>query len=851
MRIHKPDTAEVVLRSYVDLAGRRILSVGIVHAFDLHPDAALAARDSSVVWPLVTAAIGDLAPLDEGWAKMKSEFFVYGSAYMPKSGAQQPISAKASLGHVQKQLAVYGDRSWTPMGTIGKPDPFWRIPLIPERAFGGKNDSMNLLRNDAVDSQIKTNGMAMDFIPNIEHPGQLIQNRSDHPSPAGFWALNSEDPRRMQHFGTVNEKWLKTRWPHFPLDTHPDYLQAAPYDQQSISYWQGNEAFALVNLHPVYPLIEGVLPGLTARILIATQDSDKVLSIVESRSLPETVWFFPDHLKGLILHRAVFEVKAIDGDDVNDLYVEFENKSNKPATFEILKSRILSAMAAADIPDQDEYWSPVDSSASNQDSMPSNASPDINEAMHKLESLEQWVQTPASQELSIQKSTSMIPMTPLLDPQTAAELASIKTMIEQSKQTVAAAFKNTNMTEKDLLEILFNQPDAPGMPNIFSDSPNSITQVLDELQADVEKLYLSDAEMDQAALEGDAGAVRSSESAEEVASPADTQLRQTVMDMHAQGESFEGMDLSGTDLSGLDLSGADFSGVSLSEANFTQAQLERCKFDGAILSSAVFAGAMLRNASLKDVSAGQANFQQANLDSAVLFESDFSGADFSKATLISATLRQSVFSGAHMADINASDAIADEAIFDEANLEGANFSGARLKSTHFTNASMPEVNLSRCIAPRLDVSGANLSSANLSSAYLDSSIASKSTDLSKAMLRESVLTNCNWHGVNLEGADLNEASMDKADLMGANLRHVSMLRSVARGACLDKADLTGLDATGANLFEGGFRGTTLSSSSFNSANLFAADFSDAKIDSVHLEGANIERTIIKLRNTLA
>lgn len=835
MRIHKPDTAEVVLRSYVDLAERRVLSVGVVHSFDLHPDAALAPRETSEVWPLVSAAIGEIAPLDEGWAKMKSEYFVYGSAYMPKSGATQPISVKASLGSVQKQLAIYGNRDWTLTGKVGEPEPFWQISLTPEKAFGGKSNS--------IQPPIS--------LPNIEDSNQLITSITDRPEPAGFWALSSEDPRRMRYFGTVDEQWLNKRWPHFPLDTHPNYFQAAPTDQQSASFWRSDEAFALVNLHPVYPLIEGALPGLSARILIATKETKEGFTMTESRSVPETVWFFPDHLKALVLHRAVFEVADIDGDDVAELYVEIEPKSNAPSSFESLKTRMLAAIAAADSPTQADDWSLDVSQAHMQDETTSTASPDINEAMHQLESLEKWVQTPSTQELSIQKSSSVIPMTPLLDPQTAAELASIKTMIEQSKQTVAAAFKNTNMTEKDLLEILFNQPDAPGIPSIFSDSPNSITQVLDELQADVEKLYLSDAEMNQAALEGDADAVRPPESAEEVSMPADTQMRQTVMDMHAQGESFEGMDLSGTDLSGLDLSGADFSGVSLSEANFSQAQLERCKFDGAILSSAVFAGAMLRNASFKDVSAGQAKFQQANLDSAVLFDSDFSGSDFSQASLVSATLRQSVFSGARMFDIDASDAVADEAVFDEVDLAGANFSGARLKSTQFSNAQMPKANLSRCIGPRLDLSGANLSEANLTGAFLDNCIATKSTNLRNAVLREAVLTSCNWHGVNLEGADLNEASMDKADLMGANLRHVSMIRSVARGACLDKSDLTGLNATGANFFEGGFRGTTLSSSLFNSANLFAADFSDAKIDSLNLEGANIERTIIKFRNTLA
>ena len=853
MRVHKPDDVEVVLRSYVDLAGRRVLSVGVVSSFALHSQAALPPREQSEVWPLAIEVIGDTAALDEGWAKVRGEFFVYGSAYAPRHGAEQPISVRAQIGSVQKQLAVYGQRTLSAFGP-SQPAPFWKMPLIPQNAYGGQGHEMNPLGKGYVQVDDDGDEPVAWQLPNLENPDELIASRRDRPDPAGFWALSAEDSRRMRHFGSVDERWLKTRWPHLPLDTDPGYFQAAPEDQQAPGLWRGDEPFSLYNLHPVISLIEGKLPGISVRVLAGRRNRQGEFAISLATAAPETVWLFPDQLRGLMLHRAVFEVDQVDGDDIAELYAELEPMSAPAPSMDTLKSRMLACIAAADEPDDLDDLAleqTQENSAEPTSALATTASPKSDQVTRELDALEQWQDLPAAQDLPFQSSSLVHPpMTPKLEPQAAAELAALKSMIEQSKHTIQSAFKNTSMTEKQLLEILFNQPDAPPIPDVFAKAPNGITGVLDDLQADIEKLFVSDSEI-SAAVQREALAVpveREPEPKAEQSLVATPEMRQTVADMHARGESLAELDLSATDLSEMDLRGADFSGATLTEVNFTHAQLERCKFDGAILSGAVFAGATLRFASFKGVSAGNSNFEGAWLDSAVLFESDFSDSNFSRASLLSATLRASVFSGAQMVGINATDAIADEALFDEADLSGANFSSARLKSTQFSNASMAGVNLAKCIGPRLDLSGAKLAAAILSGAYLENCTANDSSDFSKAILREAVLTGCNWHGANLEGADLCETSLDGADFMGANLRNAKMIRAVARSVCLDKADLTGLNATSTNFFEGGFRGAKISETLFSGANLFAADFSDAVIDSVALDGANIERTILKLRN---
>jgi uncharacterized protein YjbI with pentapeptide repeats len=178
-------------------------------------------------------------------------------------------------------------------------------------------------------------------------------------------------------------------------------------------------------------------------------------------------------------------------------------------------------------------------------------------------------------------------------------------------------------------------------------------------------------------------------------------------------ELWKGADLSGADLSGVDLSGANLSEADLSGANLREADLS---------------GANLSEANLRE-----AGLHRANLASANLARADLSGADLGGATL------------------------------SEGYLSGADLSGADLSGVDLSWADISEANLS----------WADLSEANLSWA-----------DLSEANLSEANLSGANLNGANLTGANLSGADLSGADLRGANLRKANLRKANLKDALL-------------------------------------------------------------------
>ena len=126
----------------------------------------------------------------------------------------------------------------------------------------------------------------------------------------------------------------------------------------------------------------------------------------------------------------------------------------------------------------------------------------------------------------------------------------------------------------------------------------------------------------------------------------------------------------------------------------------------------------------------------------------------------------------------------------------------------------------------------------------------KSIDLGGADLREADLASINFRGVQAKGAALarctlrdaaiggaclDRADLSSADLRGANLKGVDASRAVFREAMLERAILThGM------LFGASFNRADLTGADLADANLHGADFTDARLDSVRLDGASID-----------
>ena len=130
--------------------------------------------------------------------KTTTDIVVVGHAYAPDGRPVRQLDVGFRVGAVRKLRRVSGDRSWSLLGP-GEPEPFIRMPLVYERAFGGVDlcsehpDKDWDWRNPVgCGFAVKAAHLQGVPVPNIESADHPIGAWDDRPAPAGF-----HDPRRF------------------------------------------------------------------------------------------------------------------------------------------------------------------------------------------------------------------------------------------------------------------------------------------------------------------------------------------------------------------------------------------------------------------------------------------------------------------------------------------------------------------------------------------------------------------------------------------------------------------------------------------------------------------------------
>ncbi|MFT7774178.1 DUF2169 family type VI secretion system accessory protein [Roseateles sp.] len=188
--------------------------------------------------------------------KKTTDVIVVGHAYPPAGATVTHADVGFKVGPVQKVLRVFGDRRWRAMG-MSAPEPFEKMPIIYERAYGGTDLASKTPEKDwewrnpvgagFATSGSHANGLAL---PNIEDPKRLIGSWSDRPAPAGFGVVASHWQPRVGFAGTYDDHWMKTRQPLLAEDLDDRYFQCAPADQQAPEFLRGGEPAVLLKLTP-------------------------------------------------------------------------------------------------------------------------------------------------------------------------------------------------------------------------------------------------------------------------------------------------------------------------------------------------------------------------------------------------------------------------------------------------------------------------------------------------------------------------------------------------------------------------------------------------------------------------
>jgi hypothetical protein len=166
--------------------------------------------------------------------KKTTDVIVVGHAHGPGGNAVTQLDVGFKVGPVQKLLRVFGDRRWKGIG-MSAPEPFTKMPLVYERAFGGADKASSNPEKDWEWRNPVGTGFAVSgsnatglSLPNFEDPNKLISSWSDRPSPAGFGAVASHWQPRVGFAGTYDDHWMKTRQPLLAEDLDDRYFQSAP-----------------------------------------------------------------------------------------------------------------------------------------------------------------------------------------------------------------------------------------------------------------------------------------------------------------------------------------------------------------------------------------------------------------------------------------------------------------------------------------------------------------------------------------------------------------------------------------------------------------------------------------------
>jgi uncharacterized protein YjbI with pentapeptide repeats len=737
------------------------LTLLVKGTFDLVPDGAAVPREESEL-PTGEAQQGGSPessvsyPSDFAVFKPRADVTLTGTAHAP-SGSAPFMAVRFRLGSEEngfdRRLIVFGDRRWTP-GLLGDtaslPETFTTLPLVHERAFGGRGIESNPVgtghRSVAVRGEVAR-------LPNLEDPSHLIMSHDESPRPIGFGAIPAGWKERRSKLGTYDGRWLKTRWPYFPEDFDWGYYQSAPAAQQ-LAYLRGDEPFEITGTHADRASLRGSLPGFKMRGF-AQRTAAAGGQIFEIPLHLDTVHFDTDAGTVTLVWRGIVEVSDDEAPELAAFLVLDEALGDTPISIDEAQARLLAAMT----PLEPVALDPVVDSAPANDEAPS-APP---------------------------------------DPEEIAATARLEALLVEQEKTRREILRNAGVTEEEMNR----PPPEPPAPDLkaIGDSLR-LNGASEEEIAGFFKAMDPDPETPAEDRES-AGALARARA-----------LRLLADKASFDGEDFSAVDLSGLDFSGAKLAeglfddadlhgclftGADLKGAQLGRANLARAVLDGADLAGADLTAAKLTGASFVGANLEgtvfsEVSAADAIFRSAKGDGPSFAGGDFTRADFSDASLPSADFTAATIDGAVFARMIAPelaifDVVGKDAIFNDAQIPRARAAGARLTGGSLRRLVAPGSVWEGATLDRSTFFGAELGGASFNHASCSGTVFS-AADLASAYFLKTRLGEAQFLKANAMQASFRGADLTKADLRGSNLHGADTFGSTIAGADFELAIVT-------------------------------------------------------------
>lgn len=244
----------------LDKEGRDTLTVAVKATFTLDRRGNVAVADAQL--PLQRGDVHTGEPgassvqLEDESTPVKrgTDIVLVGHAW---AGPRKSPSVDVTLrvGRLARSARVFGDRAWY-RGATGiapsDPVPFSRMPLVWERAFGGKDaaaegafDARNPV-GVGYTSAVEAERIEGVRLPNIEDLGAPIASPADRPQPFGFGFVGRHWAPRVALAGTYDDAWRDGRAPLLPLDFDDRFFNGAPL--VAAKHLEGGEPVHLVGV---------------------------------------------------------------------------------------------------------------------------------------------------------------------------------------------------------------------------------------------------------------------------------------------------------------------------------------------------------------------------------------------------------------------------------------------------------------------------------------------------------------------------------------------------------------------------------------------------------------------------
>ena len=864
MRCVKPLSASLLTRPF-EHGGRFMLGVSVLLFSTLGRPGRLLTEQA--LWPFWANRPESQGPLEEGYPRPRAEYLIGATAFT-RPDRPRACRVRAQVGSLIKELVVWGPRFWDGERPSA-PLPFERLPLDWTQTYGGEDFPANPIGMGRRDSEI--DGMRMRLLPRVENPDQPLSGPTGVGRPASFGPLDQSWATRAAKRGTYDAAWLERDFPGLARDLDGSFFNLAPEDQQQATPFRGDEAYAFDLLHPQIDRLEGVLPGLAARVF-ATRRTAGGREFTEVAMSLKALWFFPEEERLIQVFQGWTQVAEDDAADVVELLAAIERlgagrpidhyravgdrrRDPEQGALESLReSDLMPADLAVSLFNPPEQPSPAYTRAMRRAAR-ERAEARALVAAHGLDPDEHGPPVDLPEPPRIRTIDDLIEIRERM----AAESAAIAGRVEQEKRAALEGVREVltrtggdfALIEREVNGELTRGPPRPGAEPLIA----NLTRLVEEGRgcgtdvAELEQMLADPVvlarwrEGDRQQLAGYRAMGHHQVPPDPLPSSAQAELRGRVQAELARQGSLAGWDLTRADLTRMDLSGADLRGALLEGADLSGARLEQARLSQAMLAHARLIGTGLAGADLRECNLGAAQIARADLSGADLSAAILEGAQLSNSSLRGARVDGLRLTGAVIVAVDFSETHAEAMLLlREIDLRGCRFVGVRYAQAVFQDCELGEVDLTGATITKAAFVGIRAPKACFRGLTLAVGCFALGCRLEGADFSGARLHEVSFREAPLRGADFSRAEIRGCDFSGCDLRESRFHAADARGSRLVRADLSGADLGSCNLSGAVLQHARLDRTELSHANLHEADLARVRVGGqVRFEGAIFTR----------